>query len=104
MRPRATGKIRFAFDSNRQLNAIAEALKIELASHAGSKAHAAVVVRGRVLELKFEAVDSTALRAIFNSCLRLLAASLNVSSALIHLDGTGVKRTRTRKATRAKTL
>ena len=104
MQPKATGKVRLSFTSNRQLNAIADALKAELAHPAGTKARASLRVRPRILELRFEAVDSTALRAIFSSYLRLLAAMLNVSNALIHLDHSGAEETKTRKAMRPKAL
>ena len=102
MRPKATGKIRLTLTSSRQLSAIADSLKAELVHSAGAKARAALVVRPRILELQFEAVDSTALRAILSSHLRLLAASLNVSNALIHLDNSRANETKTRNATRTK--
>jgi tRNA threonylcarbamoyladenosine modification (KEOPS) complex Pcc1 subunit len=44
------------------------------------------MVRGLTMSLHFRARDSVALRAIMSSGLRILAASLNVSSALIHLE------------------
>lgn len=102
MRPKATGRIRLTLTSSRQLVAIVDSLKAELAHPVGAKARVALVVRPRILELRFEAVDSTALRAIFSSYLRLLAASLNVSNALIHLDNQEAKETKRRKATRTK--
>lgn len=102
MEPKATGNIRLTFTSKRQLNAIANALMAELAYPPGMKTRATLTVRPRILELRFEAIDSTALRAIFSSHLRLLAASLNVSNALIHLDGSIAKETKTRKAKQAK--
>jgi tRNA threonylcarbamoyladenosine modification (KEOPS) complex Pcc1 subunit len=97
MRPKATGKIRLTFASNRQLNAMADALAAEFAHPAGMKARATLAVRPRRLELRFEAIDSAALRAIFSSHLRLLAASLNVSNALIHLDASRANETKTRE-------
>jgi tRNA threonylcarbamoyladenosine modification (KEOPS) complex Pcc1 subunit len=69
------------------MNAVAEALSPELSRPGGDRARARIFVRGRQLRLQFEAKDSTAIRAIMSSWLRMLAASLNVSTSLIQLEG-----------------
>ncbi len=68
------------------MNAVAQALSPELFRPGGDRARAMIFVRGKQLSLQFEAKDSAALRAIMSSCLRMLAASLNVSSSLIQLE------------------
>jgi tRNA threonylcarbamoyladenosine modification (KEOPS) complex Pcc1 subunit len=68
------------------MDAIAEALQPELGHPANERARAMIGRRGRSLNLEFEADDSSSLRAIMSSYLRLVAASLNVADALIELD------------------
>jgi tRNA threonylcarbamoyladenosine modification (KEOPS) complex Pcc1 subunit len=68
------------------MRAVAEALAPELSHPAAEKAGAKIVTRGKALSLTFEARDSTALRAIMSSYLRMLAASLNVSNSLLELE------------------
>jgi tRNA threonylcarbamoyladenosine modification (KEOPS) complex Pcc1 subunit len=55
---------------------------------AGRKAQAVILTRGKTLKLMFQAKDTSTLRAVFSSYLRILAASLKVSSALIEMEGT----------------
>jgi tRNA threonylcarbamoyladenosine modification (KEOPS) complex Pcc1 subunit len=69
------------------MNAVTQALSPELSRPGSGRAKARLFVRGRQLSLQFEAKDSTALRAIMSSCLRMLAATLNVSTSLIQLEG-----------------
>lgn len=83
---KASAKVRVVFQSARQMRAVAEALIPELSHPAGEKARATIVTRGKALDLQFEARDSTALRAILSSYLRMLAASLNVSKSLMQLE------------------
>jgi len=85
MRPRAraTAILRVTFSSKGRLRAIAEALRPEASHPAGEKARAILSVRARTLTLVFEAKDSSALRAIMNSYLRMLSASLTTIDSLI---------------------
>lgn len=83
---RARAMVRTDFQSKRQLNAIASALKPELHHPAGEKANARLLISGKKLSISFEANDSTALRAIMSSYLRMLRATVNVSESLIQLE------------------
>lgn len=84
MKARAT--LRTIFQSKRQLQAIASALEPELHHPAGEKANARLLIRGKKLTISFEAKDSTALRAIMSSYLRMLRATINVSESLMKLE------------------
>jgi tRNA threonylcarbamoyladenosine modification (KEOPS) complex Pcc1 subunit len=68
------------------MNAVAEGLSPELRHPASKRARARILISGKKLNLQFEASDSAALRAIMSSYLRLLAASVNVSNALIEIE------------------
>lgn len=68
------------------MEAIAEALRPEILHPAGEKAQASVTKRGKMLKLQFKARDSSALRAIMTSYLRLLAVAVNVSKSLRQLE------------------
>ena len=76
--PKASARILMEFRSKRQTRAIADALRPEAAHPAGEKAHATIETRGNQLTVRLEARDSTTLRAIMNSYLRMLAATINV--------------------------
>ena len=81
------------------MNAIAEALSAEILHHAGEKAQARITKDGKTLKLQFEARDSSALRAIMTSYLRLLAAAVNVSRSLRQLEiNDNTTRTRTARS------
>jgi len=82
----AEAKISVLFRSPQQLEAIAEALRPEILHPAGEKAHAKVTKAGKTLKLQFEAENSSALRAIVTSYLRLLGAAVNVSRSLRQLE------------------
>ena len=82
----AEARISVLFRSSQQMEAIAEALRPEILHPAGEKAQARVTKRGKTLKLQFEARDSSALRAIMTSYLRLLAAAVNVSGSLRQLE------------------
>lgn len=93
--PKAHATIRITFRTKNQSDSIAAALRPEIHHPAGQKARARVLASGRKLNLHFEANDSTALRAIMSSYLRMLQASTNVSEALILLERfTSTKRKR----------
>jgi tRNA threonylcarbamoyladenosine modification (KEOPS) complex Pcc1 subunit len=82
--PRATAILRINFKSNRQLNAVAEALKPEIAHSYGIKAQATLTIRKTELILKFEGKNSTTLRAITISYLRMLRTSLDACNVVLH--------------------
>jgi tRNA threonylcarbamoyladenosine modification (KEOPS) complex Pcc1 subunit len=83
---KASAVLRINFTSERQKRAIAEGLKPEAAHPAGERACALIAGRGKQLLLKFDAKDSTVLRAILSSYLRMIAASINASNALLELE------------------
>lgn len=83
---KASATVRVAFRTGQQTRAVAAALAPELQHPAGEKARARIHVRGKKMSLQFSAKDSTILRAIVSSYLRMLAAALNVSNSLIELE------------------
>lgn len=82
----AKASLKIGFQSERELNAILDSLRPELQHPAGEKATARISTRGNSLIVHFEANNSTSLRAIFSSYLRLLAASIRVCDSLIKLE------------------
>jgi tRNA threonylcarbamoyladenosine modification (KEOPS) complex Pcc1 subunit len=86
LKAKAEASVSVTFRSKQQMEAIAQALSPELSHPAGEKAEAQLVKRGRVMRLRFAARDSSSLRAIMNSYLRMLAATLNVSASLLELE------------------
>jgi tRNA threonylcarbamoyladenosine modification (KEOPS) complex Pcc1 subunit len=82
------------------MEAIAEALRPEILHPAGEKAQARITRGGKMLKLQFEARDSSALRAIMTSYLRLLGAAVNVSRSLRQLEISG--ETKSTRGTRSK--
>jgi tRNA threonylcarbamoyladenosine modification (KEOPS) complex Pcc1 subunit len=68
------------------MEAIAQALSPELSHPAGEKSAARLAKQGKALKLSFVARDSSSLRAIMSSYLRMLAATLNVSMYLLELE------------------
>ena len=82
------------------MEAIAEALRPEILHPAGEKARARITKRGKVLKLQFGARDSSALRAIMTSYLRLLVAAVNVSRSLRQLEVT--EKTKRARKTKSK--
>jgi tRNA threonylcarbamoyladenosine modification (KEOPS) complex Pcc1 subunit len=97
---KASASFRIVFRSERQMRAIADGLRPEALHPAGSKASAKITAKRTQLVLRFEGKDSTALRAIVSSYLRMLTASLNTCNALLQLEQTSrvqkKKRTRPR--------
>ncbi len=86
--PKAFANVRIAFESRRQMLALLQALKPEAAHPASKKARVRIVGKGKTLKLSFEARDTSALRAVVSSYMRLLAASLNVCKSLAQLERT----------------
>jgi tRNA threonylcarbamoyladenosine modification (KEOPS) complex Pcc1 subunit len=78
--------------SRRQLLAIAAALEPETLHRAGEKAQATIMIRGRVLKIKLRARDSSSLRAIMSSYLRMVKAAANVCGSLLSLERRGAGR------------
>jgi tRNA threonylcarbamoyladenosine modification (KEOPS) complex Pcc1 subunit len=68
--------------SRRVADAIARSLRPEVDHPAGWKARVTVRVDQKILELKFLARDTTALRAVMNSYLRIISACLKVTEAI----------------------
>ena len=81
--PKVHALIRIGVRTKRQAAAIANALRPEAAHPTGNKASARIVTKGRQLTIGLEAKDAATLRAIMNSYLRMLAASIN---ALFQLE------------------
>ncbi len=82
----ARAEIRISFRSRRELLAVADALKPEILRPAGQKATVRVSVRGRSLIMHLRARDSSTLRAILSSYLRMCRASLSVFERLSQLE------------------
>ena len=83
---KASASLRIAFRSERQMQAVAAGLRPEAAHASGTKARAIVVARGKQLNLRFEGKDTTTLRAIMSSYLRLIRASMNTCTAVLQLE------------------
>jgi tRNA threonylcarbamoyladenosine modification (KEOPS) complex Pcc1 subunit len=83
---RANASIRIVFRSERQMRAIADGLRPEASHPTGGKASTRMTTRGNQLVLRFEGKDSTTLRAVVSSYLRMLRASLNAFNALLRLE------------------
>ena len=69
--------------SRRLANTIAKSLAPEAAHPAGSKARVSVKVDETTLEVKIVAKDVTSLRAVLNSYLRMIGASLRVTNMIV---------------------
>ena len=68
------------------MKAVAEALGPEASRPAGEKGRVKILMRGKVLQLQFQAKDSSSLRAITSSYIRMLGAMVNVSNSLRDLE------------------
>jgi tRNA threonylcarbamoyladenosine modification (KEOPS) complex Pcc1 subunit len=78
-------RITLRLSSRRLIEAIAKSLHPELDGQVDAKAHASLKVHGKCLELKFHARDTTSLRAILNSYLRMVSACVRVARVLDEL-------------------
>ncbi|MGO9644409.1 MAG: KEOPS complex subunit Pcc1 [Candidatus Bathyarchaeia archaeon] len=76
-------KIKIRFRSSRGLKSVFNSLLPELHNSPGHRARASAKAYNRTLQLNFEAEDSTALRAIISSFLRITKASLNACDTLM---------------------
>lgn len=72
--------------SRRMADSIAKSLEPELIHPAGAKARARMKINRNSLELMFQARDTTALRAIMNSYLRMIGACIRVTETISKLD------------------
>ena len=88
----AEAEIDVMLRSRRQLHAIAAALGPETMHPAGEKAKASIAVRGGVLKIRFRARDSSSLRAVMSSYLRMLKATANVCGSLLTIEGKDANR------------
>ncbi len=77
-KPRAEGTLKLKLKSKKHLDSIMRALGPELVHSASDRARVVMVPRGNLLTLQFQAHDSSALRAVMSSYLRMLVASLGV--------------------------
>ena len=79
-------KITFHFSSRRLTESIAKSLHPELDGQLDARSHATLRVSGKRLELRFRARDTTSLRAILNSYLRIIGACVRVAKVLDELN------------------
>jgi len=82
----AEAEIRVQLRSRRELRAAAAALAPETTHPAGKRAEVRIQVRGNMLKVNIEAHDSSALRAVMTSYLRMLKAISNVFASLAGLE------------------
>lgn len=94
-RQSAEAEVDAVFRSRRQLNAVADALMPEALHHAGPKARVRIAKQGRGLKLRFSAQDSSSLRAVMSSYLRMLKASVNVCGSVLELEVANSRRKET---------
>ena len=78
----AEAEVRVLLRSRRELKAAAAALTPEATHPAGNRAEVRVQVRGNMLRVRIGARDSSALRAVMTSYLRMLKAISNVFASL----------------------
>ena len=82
----ARARLLLNLKSHRMADSIAKSLEPELSHPAASKARAHMKIKRNNLELKFQARDTTALRAIMNSYLRMIKACISVTENIFQLD------------------
>ncbi|RLI22701.1 hypothetical protein DRO54_00545 [Candidatus Bathyarchaeota archaeon] len=75
---KAEATVKFEFDSEQTLETVFNALKPETLSAPTERSRAHIEVDGKNLILKFEARDSTALRAALNSYLRWIKLIIEI--------------------------
>jgi len=73
--------IALRLSSHRMADSIAKSIKPEL-GQTGNKARVKLRVTGKCLELKFHARDTTTLRAIVNSYLRMISACMRAITTI----------------------
>lgn len=78
----AHSKLRITFPSRKEMSATMLALKPELHYPAPKRAAVTLVGRGRNLILSVKARNSSALRAVLSSYLRMICAALNTLNEL----------------------
>jgi len=75
---KAEAAVKFEFESERVLETVYSALKPETVSAPTKRSKAYIEVDGKTLTLRFEARDTTALRAALNSYLRWMKLIVEV--------------------------
>ena len=75
---KAEAAVKFEFESERVLETVYNALKPETVSAPTKRSKAHIKVDGKTLTLRFEARDTTALRAALNSYLRWIRLIVEV--------------------------
>jgi len=79
----AEAEVRVLLRSRREITAAAAALTPEAKHPTGKKAQVEVQVRGNMLKVRIRARDSSTLRAVMTSYLRMLKAISNVLAPLV---------------------
>jgi tRNA threonylcarbamoyladenosine modification (KEOPS) complex Pcc1 subunit len=89
----AEAEVRIYPRSRTQKNAIAASLTPETVYPAAEKAQANIVVRRHTVTIRFRARDSSTLRAIMSSYLRMAKATTSVCQSLLEMEHRRRKRT-----------
>ena len=82
----AEAEVDVSLSSREEMQAIAAALGPETMRPAGERAYARITMRGQVLKIRFSANDSSSLRAVMSSYLRMVRAAVNVCGSLLSLE------------------
>jgi tRNA threonylcarbamoyladenosine modification (KEOPS) complex Pcc1 subunit len=75
---KAQAVIRLNFSSKKSLNVVLGALKPETETSSTSRSKVGMKTEGQTLILDFRATDTSALRAVINSYLRLIGVAMNI--------------------------
>lgn len=75
---KAQATVRLNFSSEKQLQAVLQALKPETETPSSSRSKVAMTSENQSLILEFSAKDTSALRASMNSYLRLVAVAMSL--------------------------
>ena len=78
----AEAEVRVLLRSRREITAVAAALTPEATHPTGKRADVEVQIRGNMLKVRIRARDSSTLRAVMTSYLRMLKAISNVFASL----------------------
>ena len=75
---KAHAVVRLNFSSEKQLQAVLQALKPETETSSTSRSEVQLINENNSLILEFRAADTSALRAAMNSYLRLIGVAMNL--------------------------
>ena len=75
---KAQAVVRLIFSSEKQLQAVLQALKPETETSSTSRSEVELKIENQSLILEFRAADTSALRAAMNSYLRLIGVAMNL--------------------------